>query len=85
MEEKSRLKMISSIDIIVTIFIIIIGFFVILLGTDWLEFIDLMKTQSNGTGIIDLLNQTPWIIIFIGITTLLYGVKRIIDDLIKLS
>ena len=85
LEEKYRIKMILSIDIIVAVFIIIIGFLVILLGNAWLDYISLLTAQSTGSSPIELLNQTPWIIIFIGIATLLYGVKRIVDDLIKIA
>lgn len=85
MEEKYRIKMISSIDIVVAVFIIVIGFFVILLGNEWLEYLSLIKSQSNGSVIVDLLNKSPWIIIFIGIATLLYGVKRIVDNLMKIA
>ena len=85
LEEKYRIKMISSIDIIVAVFIIIIGFLVILLGNAWSDYISLLTAQSTGSSPIEPLNQTPWIIIFIGIATLLYGVKRIVDDLIKIA
>jgi hypothetical protein len=84
LEEKYRIKLISSIDIIVAVVIMIIGFLVIFLGESWLSYVTLWMVQSSGSSPLDLLGRTPWIIIFIGIATVLYGVKRIVDDLSKI-
>ncbi len=84
LEEKYRIKLISSIDIIVAVVIMIIGFLVIFLGESWLSYVTLWMAQSSSSSPLDLLGRTPWIIIFIGIAIVLYGVKRIVDDLSKI-
>jgi len=76
--------MVSSIDIIVAVIIMIIGFLIIFLGESWLNYVNLWMALSNNSSPIDLLSRTPWIIIFLGIATILYGVKRIVDDLSKI-
>jgi len=84
LDEKYRIKMVSSIDIIVAVIIMIIGFLIIFLGESWLNYVNLWMALSNNSSPIDLLSRTPWIIIFLGIATILYGVKRIVDDLSKI-
>jgi len=79
-DEEGRNKIVSAIDIIVSVFIFIAGIFVIILGSDILDMMSSMYSygsMSNPFGMI------PWIILIIGITTIIYGIKRMIDDILK--
>ena len=77
MDEKEKKIILGSIDIGVAIFIIILGFLVILFGLSW------------GDWVISINNPPPWldnttlIIIIIGIVLIIYGFKRFIKDLIS--
>ena len=77
MDEKEKKIILASIDIAVSIFIIILGFLVILFGLSW------------GDWVITIYYGPPWldkttlIIIIIGIALIIYGFKRFIKDLIS--
>ena len=75
MVEKEREKSVGIINVVVGIFIIIIGFLVIILS------ITLGDYMGSGGGFTPAwLDVLLWIILISGITTIIYGVKRIIQD-----
>jgi hypothetical protein len=80
LDEEGRTKIVSAIDIIVAVFIFVAGIFVIILGSDIL---DLMSSAYYYGGTSNPFSTLPWIILIIGITTIIYGIKRLIDDVLR--
>ena len=87
MNDAARIKIVSGIDIVVTIFILITGMVVVIFGFSLLDLVN-MSTGYYGSftpNPFAWLNYIPWIAIFVGFTTLIYGVKRMTDDIAKIS
>jgi hypothetical protein len=88
MEEKSEIKVVSGLDILVAVVIILIGILVINFGFSYSDYIDtLFRASSSYSGSPNpytWLSKSPMIILFIGLVVILYGIKRLIDDLLKI-
>ncbi len=86
MEEKEKRAIVAGIDVFVALFIIIIGFLLTLYGNDWMNLTS--QIPSYGTSSIYnpyiMFYKIPWIIIFSGIAMIVYGIKRLIDDITKI-
>ena len=82
MDDKLRIKIVSGIDIFIGVFFFIIGILVIILGSAYLDQISGMSAYSYSPIPIAIWSF-PWIIIMLGLTSLIYGIKRIIDDILK--
>ena len=86
MEYKGENPVVSGIDIFVAIFVIIVGFLVILYGNDWLNFV----SQITNIGTVyynpnTMLYKIPWIVLFSGLAIMVYGIKRLADDFSKIA
>jgi len=77
MDEKDRIKIVSGADVFVAIFLLIVGILVLILGAG------MQSTIPAGTPF-SWMMTTPWIIIMLGITSIIYGIKRMIDDILKI-
>lgn len=89
MEEKTKIAIVSGIDIFVAVMLLFIGIMVILLGLSYNDYIQ-ATYQTSGSGLsytnpFRWLEKTPWIILFIGLATIIYSIKRLVDDLSKLA
>ena len=87
MEEKSRIKAVSGLDILVAVVILFIGVLVVIFGLSYSDYIDMSfksYTSYSGSNPFTWLTKTPLIILFIGLVTILYGVKRMVDDFLKI-
>jgi hypothetical protein len=88
MDEKHRIKVGSALDFLVAIVILLIGVLVIIFGLSYSDFIDTIfrsySSYSGSTNPYIWLSKTPLIILFLGLGTILYGVKRMIDDILKI-
>ena len=87
MDEKGKEQITALIDVIVAVVILIIGFLVILFGISWGDFLSPSMGPSGYGGYnspIIFFSKTPWIIILIGVCTLIYGIKRLIYDILKM-
>ena len=87
MNDLFRLKATSALDVIVAIVIVMIGILVIIFGLNW---INVMSDASSTTeAIIGLdpfswLSVTPWIAVFSGVLLIVYGMKRTVDNVLKI-
>lgn len=76
MDSETIPYIITTLDILIAIFIMLTGIFVILFGMTWSNYIDTITP-----GILkDWLTNTPWILNFTGIATILYGIKRFLQN-----
>jgi len=71
-----------AVDTVVGGLILFVGFLVMFFGKDWLDYLSMFNNSSYyASNPISVFGLTPWIIIFIGITTVVYGLKRIMHNL----
>lgn len=88
MEEKGKIKIVAGVDIFVAILFLIVGFLVVLFGSAWNDYVSLVTTSYGGvystSAPYSWLSKTPWIVIFLGVTSIVYGVKRMIDNILKM-
>ena len=80
MDDISRIKIVAGADAIVAIFFLIVGILVTILGFGY------MDTMSQSPSYVSIPFWTwtmPWIIVMLGITTIIYGIKRLIDDILR--
>ena len=86
MEGNGGRKAVSGVDIIVGVFILIIGIIVVIYGFDWFNVTGTMSSSYGGTTnpTYMIMSKIPWILLFIGITTIIYSIKRMIDDVVKI-
>lgn len=86
MEDKNRIKAVAVIDIFVALTILAVGIFVLLFGITWADYVNMVLSMQNGTysSPFKWLSYTVWIAYFIGATTIIYAVKRIVDDVLKM-
>jgi len=85
MDEKGRIKITSGIDVVVSIVILFVGFIVVLFGNDWFMLLSMTGSSSYSTpNPIAMYGKIPWIILLTGITLVIYGIKRLVDDLLKI-
>jgi hypothetical protein len=78
MEEKERRRIINSVDVIVALFIIILGIVILIFSLSWEEYINTNSFLNAPTWV----NYTTWIFFITGVITIAYGIKRMIQDLI---
>ena len=77
-------KTVSVIDSVMAIFIFIIGALVIFFGISFMDFVTQLSSDSYyGTANPYVwLTKIPWIINFIGFTIIIYGIKRLLDNIL---
>lgn len=80
MDDTGRIKIAAGIDAIVAILLLIVGILVTILGVDYLNQI---SQAAYPIGMPVMYSVLPWIILMLGITTIIYAVKRLIDDILK--
>ena len=61
----------------------IAGIFITILGLDYLDLMSLY-TGYPGANPFSLFETLPWIIFMLGLATIIYGIKRLIDDILKM-
>lgn len=86
-EDSSRIKAVAIMDIFVALAILAVGVFVLLFGTYWADYVNVVLSLQGGmqSGVsFKWLGYTIWIIYFIGLTTIIYAVKRVVDDIFKM-
>jgi len=74
--EPSTRTSVYYIDAIVAIFMIIVGVLTFVIGVDYLD-----KVATGGPPI--YVTASGWLIIVLGLTSIIYGIKRMIDDVAK--
>ncbi|MEM0493129.1 MAG: hypothetical protein QXS02_04140 [Candidatus Thermoplasmatota archaeon] len=85
MDEINRMKVVSCVDMLVGIILICIGFVLFAYGNDWGSFLASLPSYTAGTTNPYLLfDKIPLIISMSGIALLLYGIKRLVDDITRL-
>ena len=82
MDNDTKIQIAAGMDIIVAIFLLIIGIYVILIGMDYGDFWDTMSAMSMG--MMTWMDLLPIIVTLIGFATLFYGIKRLIDDILTI-
>lgn len=79
MDENERKRIVNSVDVIVALFLIVLGIVLMFFSLSWEEYISKYYI-SNGTP--DWIGMTTWIFFVLSITTIIYGIKRMIQDLL---
>lgn len=82
MNEKDRIKIVSGLDIPVGIFLLITGILVIILAVDMLN---IMFASTGYSSVPLYYNTLPWIFFMLGLGAVVYGIKRIVDDVLKIK
>ncbi|KYK34098.1 MAG: hypothetical protein AYK22_05685 [Thermoplasmatales archaeon SG8-52-3] len=77
MDEKGRKIIVESIDIGIAILIIAIGFLLVFFSFSWFNWF-----IERSTGIEDWLSILKFIFVITGIIIVIYGIKKIFQDLI---
>lgn len=80
MDDAGRIKIVAGIDAIVAILLLIVGIFVTILGSDY---VNQISQTAYPIGMPVMYSVLPWIILMLGTTTIIYAVKRLIDDILK--
>ena len=81
MDKDLKTRILAALDTLIALFIILTGIFVILFGMTWSTYID---TITEGT-LKDWITNTPWILNFTGFATILYGIKRLLTNIITVT
>jgi hypothetical protein len=77
MVEKDRKVFVDAIDLIISIFIIIAGIFLILFSLSWDSWINELSYLP------DWMNNLTWIFFIVGSVTILFGIKKIFNDFLS--
>ena len=86
MKDKKRIRLISSIDLIVASLIIMGGFIFIVIWSRSSEIVQaFVQLDKAGVGIsIELIEFSTFLLLLIGVFFLVYGSERLIDDILKI-
>jgi hypothetical protein len=84
MDKMGKNKTVSVIDSVMAIFIFIIGALIVFFGISFMDFVTQVSSGSYyGTANpYAWLTKIPWIINFIGFTIIIYGIKRLLDNIL---
>jgi hypothetical protein len=86
MEDNKRIKLVSSIDLLVATLIIIGGFILIVIWSRSAEIIHTFE-ELNRMGLdmpLELITISTFLILLLGIFLLIYGCERLINDILKI-
>ena len=84
MDENKQKAAVAFIDVIVSFLILITGALVIIFSFYLGDFIESFFLYTTPTTL-KWLEITPWILLIIGLTTIIYSVKRLVDNILKIS
>lgn len=84
MDNNTKIQIASGIDIMVAIFLLLTGIYVILFGLDYMDFWGLIPAMSYGMNPFEFMDLLPTIVVLLGFATLFYGIKRLIDDILSI-
>lgn len=88
LDTNARLKILSSKDIFIAIFLLLVGIFLLITGIlvviMAIDMISLMSQYSGYPYTPMYYNTLPWIFLMLGLGAIIYGIKRIIDDVLKI-
>ena len=82
MDWKDRIKIVSTIDIVYAVLYIIAGILVIIFAKGWLDLMGLTSSYSYGYNPFTWMNMAPWIILVMGISSIVYGIKKLVEDIL---
>jgi hypothetical protein len=83
MDENKQKVAVAIIDVIVSFLILITGALVIIFSFYLGDFIQSIIRYPIST--LKWIEFIPWILLIIGITTIIYSVKRLVDDILKIN
>jgi len=86
MDDNKRIKLISSMDLLVASLIIIGGFILLIIWSRSAEIIHTFE-ELNRIGIdmpLELVNISTFLILLLGIYLLIFGYERLINDILKI-
>jgi len=78
MDEKEIKRIVNSVDIIVALFILVLGIIILIFSLSWDDYINTYSFNNVATWV----NYTTWIFFITGVITIVYGIKRMIQDLL---
>jgi H+/Cl- antiporter ClcA len=84
MKDLTRQKAVAVFDIIVALIIIGIGFYTIVFSLYFSDFVEMIMDTVTKDSPFKWLRIIPWLILGTGFAIILYGVKRIIDNVLKM-
>ncbi len=53
-----------------------IGILVLMMGVGWLDIMSFTSSYSHGYNPFKWMNLAPWIFLFLGFATIVYGIKK---------
>lgn len=85
-DDNKRIRLISSIDLLVSVLIMIGGFIIIFI---WSRSAEIFHTfeELNRLGIdipLELINISTFILLLLGIVLLIYGCERLLNNILKI-
>jgi len=83
MDNKQKTTITASIDIIVSILIIIAGFVVLSFWAGFSDFLNQVTNISFISNMYSWLETAPWIAFFSGLVAIVYGLERLIINMLK--
>jgi hypothetical protein len=85
MQDIIRVKIVSGVDIIIAILLLIAGIFITIVGMDYLNMVSMYSSYSSYSSYNPFTTYAiPWTAIIFGIATIVYGIKRALDDVLKM-
>lgn len=84
MDEAGRMKIIAGMDTIVALLLLIAGILITILGVDYVNTMSSAYYGILGYNPFSVVSLYPWIIVVFGMATIIYGIKRMIDNILKI-
>ena len=84
MDEREKIKIVSGIDSVYAIITMIIGILVLIMGVGWLDLMSFSSSYPYGYNPFAWMNVAPWIFLFLGLSTIVYGIKKLVDDIFQI-
>ena len=80
LDEAGRIKIVAGLDTFVAILLLLAGILITILGIDYVN----MTSGYSGYDPFSAVGVSPWIPLVFGLATIIYGIKRMVDDILKI-
>ena len=84
MDVRGKIKIVSGIDSLYAIITMIIGILVLIMGISWVDLMSFSTSYPYGYNPFTWMNLAPWIFLFLGLSTIVYGIKKLVDDILQI-
>ena len=84
MDVREKIKIVSGIDSLYAIITVIIGILVLIMGISWVDLMSYSTSYPYAYNPFNWMILAPWIFLFLGLSTIVYGIKKLVDDLLQI-